>query len=249
MTAAGHTDARQRLADLDASLRSRGVERATLAAGRERATDFEQLAASLSVLEHGPVADAIADGLHTIVEAQLEAFPESIFWDFDFLVATLLEDARGQADAAGYVRTCAQLIADLHALFGRGTAIRFRYVHDFQYGFDWAKWVRAEPERRRTVSPFAEPFLRYMLDRGAELLELIQNDDEEYPPLGDEQEHRNPFGFSRTPADERRLFLVLAREDLIPVETWRLDATPRFDRPFRKLRSARAETLLGIDRR
>ena len=71
-----------------------------------------------------------------------------------------------------------------------------------------------------------------MQRRGDELLELIELDDGKYPTL-DGDEPRNPFPFSREPADELRLHRELARRDLIPVPTWSSDrAGPRLVDPL-----------------
>ncbi|MCA9707587.1 MAG: aldo/keto reductase [Myxococcales bacterium] len=139
-------------------------------------------------------------------------------------------------------RQCEQ-IAALQDLFGQGTAIRFRYVHDFVYGFDWAKWVARDPAARASVGPFEPPFLAFMLERGHQLLQLIADGrDRKYPPLPDDRP-RNPFGFSREPEAEIALHQSLAADGLLPVEAWRVDAQPRWDRPYAELRRQRALAL------
>ena len=81
--------------------------------------------------------------------------------------------------------------------------------------------------------------------RGHELLALIAQRDEKYPPLADDRP-RNPFGFSREPDAEVAIHRDLAARDLIPVEAWRWDAAPRFDRPFADLRRERAVAHGGL---
>ena len=111
----------------------------------------------------------------------------------------------------------------LQHLYGRRTPINFGYVHDFVYGFDWAKWIAREPSLHAAApGPFSLEFLVYMHERGHQLLELIAADDAKYPSL-DGDEPRNPFPFSRAPDDEVRLHRELARRDLIPVPTWERD--------------------------
>src|SRR5690606_29082988 len=79
--------------------------------------------------------------LRAIEAAAAAAFPGNIFWDLELLAASLLRS--GEIAAQG------RQIAELQALYGETTAIRFRYVHDFLYGYDWAKWVQREPASRK----------------------------------------------------------------------------------------------------
>jgi len=175
------------------------------------------------------VSQALADGLCELALAQLDAFPGNLFWDLDLIAAAILDEAAGLAPAAA--RVCVgdrfDRMAELQRLYGRRTAINFSYVHDFIYGFDWAKWVAREPSLHDHVpGPFSAVFLDSMLERGHELLALIAADDQKYPSLeGDEP--RNPFPFSREPDQEIRLHRELARRDLIPVPTWVGDAHAR----------------------
>jgi hypothetical protein len=136
----------------------------------------------------------------------------------------------------------AEQICRLQKLYGQNSIICFRYVHDFVYGFDWAKWVLRDPETRNVHGPFSGAFLDYIENRAHELIDLIHNDDEKYPKL-ESGEPRNPFVFSREPDDERRLFMTLAERDLIPVRAWTFDTTPVWNRPFAALRAEMAVEL------
>jgi hypothetical protein len=120
--------------------------------------------------------------------------------------------------------------------------LAFRYVHDFTYGFDWAKWVMHEPAERRGVGPFDPTFLAYLRSRGEELVTLIELDDEKYPKLPDGRS-RNPFGFSREPAHEALLFTDLAARGLLPIRAWDVESEPVAERPFADLRFDRARQL------
>jgi len=195
-----------------------------------------------------PAAEALGEALVRIAAAMHDAFPHNLFGDLDFLAASLWRGAH-EADGGpvGYLREQGGRIAALQGLFGRGTAIRFRYVHDFLYGFDWAKWVARDPEARAGVRPFGPRFLLSMEARGHELLALIaEGRDRKYPPLPDARA-RNPFGFSREPGAEVVLHQRLAAEGLLPVEAWRSDARPVWNRPFAELRRQRAvEMGLGV---
>jgi hypothetical protein len=194
--------------------------------------------------EAAAAAEAFAEGLVAIAEAMRRAFPHNIFGDLDHLAASLWRGAAAAPEGpVAHLREQCRRVVELQELFGQGTAIRFRYVHDFLYGFDWAKWVARDPATRARVGPFAPQFLESMEARGHELLALIASGrDLRYPPLPDARP-RNPFGFSREPADELVLHRHLAREGLLPVEAWRVDASPRWDRPFQRLRREHAARL------
>lgn len=216
----------------------------TLDPRRERATPLRAVVEAHSRSQ--ALGTVVAEGLVALVEAQLDAFPGNLLWDYDLLVASAVTAAAGSATPELEARERLRRLAALNALYGRDTQIRFRYVHDFVYGFDWAKWVRRDPATRDGVGPFDPPFLEYSHRRAEELLGLIAVDDAKYPRLRDAR-HRNPFSFSREPDDELRLHRHLAAEGLVPVEAWRADATPRWDRPYADLRRE-AAAALGLAR-
>lgn len=188
----------------------------------------------------GPLADELRAALRRIEDAAAAAFPDNLFWDLEFLAASLVRAGAGEVTALG------RRIADLQALYGHNTAIRFRYVHDFLYGYDWAKWVQRDPAARREVGPFAPAFIAHQERRARELEHLIAADDEVYPTLLEGQV-RNPFPFSREPDAEALLLRDLAARRLLPVEAWDVAAAPRWDRPFADLRVERARAL-GLTR-
>ena len=208
-----------------------------------------------------------------MTRAMSEHFPENIFADVDFLTAALLAQTRrpltnsvGMLGANNSTITTAQdrerhsasetpdpslhlaalfdRVAALVQLYGCHSAIRFRYIHDFLYGFDWARWVYKDPLARSAIGPFDAEFLDYLQMRGTELLALIANGDRKYPPLAPDQ-WRNSFSFSRTPADEARLHLTLAIDGLVPVAAWDPQTQPTFNRDFHQLRQTRADHLHG----
>ncbi|MEZ4231034.1 MAG: ferrochelatase [Polyangiaceae bacterium] len=226
----------------DEVLAASGVLRRSLCPERQLATSLLDLGARLrSEIPRG-CEGAFARGLASIARAELRNFPENIFWDFDYTASSLVEEASAAVEPARHLTHACALIVELQDLFGSATEIRFRYGHDFIYGYDWAKWVRKDPAARRGVGPFDLEFLRFLHHRGHELLELIAEDDTKYPTLRT-SEPRNPFEFSREPSAEAALHESLARDHLLPVESWRLDATPVWDRPFQRLRRERAEAL------
>lgn len=227
-----------RLERADARLHAHTSAPLSLAPGRAVATPLAALGRALLAPDvSAERADAFADALCAILDAQLACFPENIFWDSDHIAAVLSRLPTAEAIAHD-----AALIVALQRGFGRGSVINFRYVHDFIYGYDWARWVRRAPETRAAHGPFSAMFLTYLHTRCGELVALIARDDAVYGKLPSGQ-HRNPFGFSREPDDERRLHEALAAQALIPVEAWALDAHTRWDRAFREVRAEQARAM------
>jgi hypothetical protein len=214
----------------------------SLCPGRERATPLAALVKQTEV----PASSLASwvDAVLGLARAQAEHFPENVFWDLDYAARCLWTDARERPDPAAALQETKALLVELYRLFGRQEAIQFRYAHDFVYGFDWAKWVRGDP-RRAVHGPFSLPFLRYIEGRGHEFLRRIAaGDDPTYAPLPAGQA-RNPFVFSREPADEARLHEDLAARGWVPVRTWCSEHAPRWELDFQVLR-AESAAALGI---
>jgi hypothetical protein len=243
------------LSQFDALLATRGIARTTLDPRRTRATSLEDLGTRLWRPAPVPVAASLRPvlvrGLLRIADAIQRNFPDNLFWDLDQLFSSLVGRAQSHrapgssaalARAERDVRQMAFRVVELQDLFGRQTRIRFRYVHDFLYGYDWAKWVKKDEAARSGVGPYDAPFLDALYTRGLELLELIDANDLTYPPLP-EGVPRNPFGFSREPESEEVLHRELARAALVPVEAWRGDGTARWEPDFTRLRAERAVSL------
>jgi len=187
----------------------------------------------------------IAEQFKKILKAQLENFPENIFWDLDYLLLSMATvSQQGHPHRIAAVREMGNKIVDLLTLFGEKTAIRFRYVHDFTYGFDWAKWVKKNPAARQNILPFSMEFLDALAKRGEELLALIEANDRKYHKLPDEN-HRNPFVFSREPQDEQQLLTCLAKDGHVPIPVWDFHAQPQWMPPFAELRK-QCSVRLGI---
>lgn len=228
------------VADADARIDALGPRR-SLCPDRTNATSLASLAEASPPL----LRVAFERCLVRIALAQVEAFPENIFWDFDALAHSLLDQALAAPDSSSAEAVLERLgrdVASLQSLFGAGTAIHFRYVHDFSYGYDWSKWVRRNPEACAENPPFGSVFIEYSLRRGHELLDLIAADDTKYPKLPDGKP-RNPFGFSRDRSDEIRLFEHLAQADLLPLRSWETHPRGRWDRDYRALRDGEAKKL------
>ena len=199
------------------------------------------------------VPSVAADGIALLAKfafsasrAQLANFPGNIFWDWDYLISSVWRDATDSADPHAYLTKVSGLFSDLMRLYGRHSTIRFRYVHDFVYGFDWARWMmRTKPDVDH--QPFGLAFLNHSKTRAYELLALIAKNDERYPTLPSDKP-RNPFSFVRDPEQERILYSDLAARDLIPVRAWDRDAVPVWEKDFDAHRQARAEALGFIKR-
>jgi hypothetical protein len=223
------------LASLDARI-ERSIEGPlSLDPRARRATLLVTLAESLVARARAP--EAFVNGLARVAESQVEHFPGNIFWDFDAFAAHLATLAEDELEET------VRISNELMARFGMRSPIRFRYVHDFMYGFDWARWVKRRPEVRKHVPPFGLAFLRYTHERGAELLALIAEDDEKYPRLDEDVVARNPFGFLREPREETRLLRHLAEQGCVPVRAWALEPEAAWEGQFSERREEVARAL------
>jgi len=230
------------LAEADREVGAGGEDWLTLDPARQQASTLSAIGSRVvpTSMVDAPVAIAFAEGLAAIAVAMREAFPDNLLWDLDYVGASLWTNAEGDA---AVLREHAASMAEVQRVFGRDTVIGFAYVHDFTYGYDWAKWVGREASTRLGIGPFDPRFVARMLDRGEELREVIASgDDDKYPPLIGAGA-RNPFGFSREPADELRLHRWLAQRGEIPVDNWRVDAALDPLRDYAELRVAGARAL------
>ncbi|KPK15350.1 MAG: hypothetical protein AMJ62_09470 [Myxococcales bacterium SG8_38] len=227
------------LTELDARIAQTRHGRLTLDPRRSIATPLTEV---VSRLADGRQSTHLTAAASAVAEAQMRNFPDNLFWDFDFYLASIHERASEAADYAAHLSHVVGLTVRLMQLYGQQSPIRFRYVHDFMYGFDWARWVRRKPEARTGFAPFGIEFLRQTEARGRDLLSLIEADDEWYPRL-EEGVSRNPFPFPREPEDELRLYRKLAARGYVPVEAWRVDARPDAKRDFDALREETAASL------
>jgi hypothetical protein len=243
MTAQAINDTNTALAEVEAGIRQSPRGPLSLDPSRSAASSPSEVVSKLADARQLP---HLASAASAVAKAQLENFPENLFWDFDFYLASIHRHASVTSDYADYLGTVTRITVGLMRLYGQQSAIRFRYVHDFMYGFDWARWVRRDPEARRGVEPFGIEFLRQTESRGRNILALIDADDDWYPRLVDGVS-RNPFPFSREPEDELPLYQLLAERACVPVEAWLVDAQPDASRDFDALREG-AATSLGLGR-
>ncbi|WNG33856.1 ferrochelatase [Archangium violaceum] len=182
-------------------------------------------------------ASAFAQGLGEVVRALADDFPDNIFWDLDHL-AWRMWHAGGPREISRF----AHRVMGLCRGFGNKSELRFRYAHDFLYGYDWARWVASEPETRAGIGPFDVAFFDYLEGRLQTLIELISKNDAKYGRL-EGKDFRNPFTFRREPREEEHLHRVLAQEGLIPVKAWLFEGERRWDLPFTELRAETAQRL------
>jgi hypothetical protein len=243
MTSTALTQEIRSLAEVDDRIARTPHGPLTLDPKRESATPLRVLVDRLSEPTERPHLAAMAVA---VAEAQLESFPENLFWDFDFYLASTHAQARDAADYGSYLDQVTAITVALMRMYGHESTIRFRYVHDFIYGFDWARWVGRGPEERSGVGPFSLTFLKNSERRGRDILGLIEADDAHYPKLGGDQP-RNPFPFHREPEAELRLYRRLAERGAVPVRAWCAQAEPDASRDFDSLREEAARDL-GLGR-
>jgi hypothetical protein len=227
------------LAEIDARIAGTPRGALTLDPGRSRATPLHDVVSALAEPPERPHLAAVASA---VAAAELDSFPENVLWDFDFYLASIHEEAREAPSYVAHLERVTEITVGLMHLYGQQSTIRFRYVHDFMYGFDWARWVRRGSGSRASAGPFSLLFLQQIETRGRDILTLIEADDDVYPKLSGSGS-RNPFSFSRDPDEELRLYRCLAERRCIPVEAWRIDAQPDASRDFDALREDVAASL------
>jgi hypothetical protein len=230
--------------DIDEILAKQSINLLSLNPQKTLVTSFAELE-NLIVEESSDIQilTTLQETLESIVRTQLQNFPENIFWDFDFMVSSMLRQALiADEGAIPFLKLFGEKMVCLTEMFGINTEIRFRYVHDFMYGFEWARWVQKEPQNRASVEPFSLVFLDYLLVKGKELVQRINHGQVVSYKLCDTG-YRNPFTFSREPEDEHRLLTYLAEEQLIPVAAWNWNASPVWNKPFQEMRQQLALKL------
>jgi hypothetical protein len=227
----------ERFRILDETIAQQAVNYSSLNPHKNFATSFVEMGYLIAEKNYDPrVIKSLTYTLERIVHAQLVNFPDNIYWDFDFMVSSILSQALTAREGAFYfLNTFADKAVSLMNLFGVKTQIHFRYIHDFIYGFEWAKWVQKDPYARARIQPFGIIFLDYLLNRGQEMIQLINLNDAKYHQITGNA-YRNPFSFSRQPECECRLLSYMAEEELIPVPAWDWNARPIWNQPFQQIR-------------
>ncbi len=221
---------------LDEIIAHQSINQLSLNPHKTFATSFTELGSLVTEKTNDTqLITFLASTLERIILAYLDNFPDNIFWDFDFLVSSMLNQALVADDPVEFLKYFGDQIISLLELCGVKRKIRFRYVHDFIYGFDWVRWVQKETETRANEEPLSLNFLNYLLGRCEEILQLICLEKASNYKLCNEG-YRNPYCFSRKPEDEHRLLTYLAVNQLIPVTAWNWNAQAVWNKPFQQLR-------------
>tara|TARA_B100000579_G_scaffold427652_1_gene436588 strand:- start:475 stop:1179 length:705 start_codon:yes stop_codon:yes gene_type:complete len=215
--------------------------RFSLCCGRTYATHSNQLS---KVLLSGWASDTnlkcvFVKGMSLLEQELFKHFPDNIFADFDMLFAHIIAKSKQYHSPGNYFLENCKFISKLFAIYGSNSSVRFQYIHDFLYGFDWARWVQKSPHSRRAVGPFDPVFLNHLFLRGNELHKLIKENNKKYPILNPNK-MRNPFPFSRKPRDERILHDILAEKKLIPVNAWTTNGDFSHDQDYHNKRIEQA---------
>jgi hypothetical protein len=222
---------------IDEILERASVKLLTLNPQKRFMTSFVELGNLITeATTDSQIITTVINTLEIIVSAQMRNFPDNIFWDFDFMVSGMLRQALAEKDGAiAYLEKFADKMVSLNEIFGIQGEIKFRYVHDFIYGFDWARWVQRNLKTLGYVEPFSLVILDYLLNRSDEIaLRIHQNHCQHYKLCV--KGYRNAFGFSREPENEYRLLTNLAQKRLIPVPAWSWYGVPTWNQPFDNLR-------------
>ncbi|TGN14038.1 hypothetical protein [Leptospira ilyithenensis] len=221
--------------------------RRTLCPAKNQVTRFEEIGNQISdLLQNETNWKYSAEVTSKIVHSVMDHFPENIFWDFDYMIMKIVNNSIDpEQDFLQSMSLTAGKILNIFSIFGKNSAIKFRYIHDFIYGYDWLKWILEKKQPGDETDPYGVCFLDYIGHRGMEMISLVGKNDTNYPELNGE--YRNPFLFSRSDEDEINLLTNLARSGNIPIEAWDRYANPKSDRNYSKIRLERSEQM-GIQR-
>lgn len=230
--------------EIDLYLVSQNVNMKSVFPLKDKADSFENIGQFLlyNYPTHQKFLELFAQQFRKFIEAQVHHFPENIFWDYSYLCHQVYRKSVFTKNPEKSIEAYISKLIKLLKVFGRESNICFRYMHDFLYGFDWARWVRKAPKKRVAINPFDLQFLEYLCKRAKELELLISENDKKYNQI-EKGEFRNPFFFSRAPKDEARLLQSLATDGLIPVSVWEFNCTPNWSKSFSELRAERAVEL------
>lgn len=176
-----------------------------------------------------------------LINSAVRNFPENIFWDFDFLLYRITYNSFTSPSFDDSIILYSERLLKIFDLFGAHSPIKFRYIHDLIYGYDWLKWMLEKRQADEIIDPFGIHFLEYIYQRGLELISLIQKNDDNYPDL--DGVYRNPFLFMRSTEEEIRLHLDLSSSKQIPIEAWSIDAVPKADKNYSLIRLERSKEL------
>lgn len=241
-----HTKVIEVCTEIDFLFQEQQIKRYSLSPKKTIATNFRDLGIRLlTIATDKSFLIEFCSSFYKINKAQLDHFPQNIFWDTDYLFFSAFKEISIAKNNLAYLEKYTELMLNLLALFGQHSTIKFRYLHDFTYGFDWAKWIKKDIKTRSNIQPFSLEFLQRMYARGKELELLIEANDKKYHQLGEGQSFRNPFLFIRDPEEEQCLLKQLVSNDFIPVKTWAIAKKPVWQKHYQTERN-RLSIQLGF---
>lgn len=183
-----------------------------------------------------------SDFLEQMFRNMIHHFPENIFWDLDYMITYAVRESIHHKAPELFWEDYTEKLSELLAIFGCHGEIRFRYLHDFTYGFDWSRWARKDISERKNIHPFGISFFDRTIERGDELLELIRKNDSKYHQLQSDV-YRNPFSFSREIAEEKKMMHWLSKNKAIPVEQWKTTAAISFEKDVDLIRQRYSSSM------
>jgi hypothetical protein len=216
---------------------------ASLNPQKSTATTYEELFETIDLSTIDNVTSVLSM-FFSMQQEECQHFPNNIFWDKDYFVGYIFNEVSSFPASLQqeFLDSYTSRFVSLLQLFGNQSIIRFQYLHDFSYGFDWAKWVYNDSEARSGILPFSMQFLDRMFSRGKELEVLISENNSKYPQIPTEN-YRNPFQFHRNVECETILLRTLVTLEAIPIQSWEINGNVEWNKPFNDIRSAEAERL------
>jgi hypothetical protein len=232
------------LKEIDFLFDQAGIIPRSLNPRQKLASSFASMSSALATLDLTKAElDLVNRFFKTTIRLFIKNFPENIFWDFDYFVFQIVQSGlQNRSEFELYLNKKQNLVEKILEIFGQHSSIRFRYIHDFIYGYDWQKWYKDIRIEINDPSPFGFSFLEYILNRGIEIQSLIEQDDKKYGKIAKSQ-NRNPFFFRREPEDEISLLQNLAESGDLPIQAWELRAIPDAGKNYSMIRTQRAKSL------
>ncbi|WP_053404703.1 hypothetical protein [Persicobacter sp. CCB-QB2] len=229
---------------IDQWISHQGIEFKSVDPGKNTATSFAALAEK-TALEFPDFHhfQELALLCRDLIQSQYQHYPQNIFYDYDLMVREIVKMTFASDHPTHFLRKMDELLVQLMGIFGGNTTINFQFVHDFTYGFDWAKWVAKNPQERKQIPPFHPEFLKAMVNRGKEMLELIKINDQKYHQLQPQQGFRNPFSYQRDPENEESLMRQLFAHGMIPVPLWDWNGQAHWEMDYQEARKQMAQKI------
>ena len=116
MTAHAINDENTPLAELEARIEQTPLGALTLDPSRSRARSLSEVVSSLADARQSAHLAAAAA---SVAEAQLQSFPDNLFWDFDFYLASIHRGASATSDYQAYLAAVTGITVGLMELYGQ----------------------------------------------------------------------------------------------------------------------------------